>query len=405
MQALNDLDLPYLAMEQEGFAADACSAFAAARVQQPWIARCAFGYVVHEHGAIEDLLRMDEHMCPSFDNIIETMGAEDTPWGRFTSIQLLAHTGESHKRMRDILAPMFTPAAANRNRPLMRATMQELLDEWLPRGEFDFEEFISYFPISVLCAMVGAPRGEIPRLRKSLETMGLGFAMDPTLLPQLQEAIGVLDEFVQNLVANRRAEEPHAEPQDLLDDLLFAGTAGKLSDREIYDLLIFMFVAGYDTSKNVMTLTMHMLLDKPECYARCAEDVNYCARVVEEAIRLRNPSMIFRKVAKDIEYRGVLLPAGTMLFFAVNISGHDPRYFDDADEFAPEQQRKARHAAFGRGMHICLGQFIARAQITEGLHLIAQQLHNPRRTGEVHYRPFYGVSGLKGLPIAFDAAA
>ncbi|TGD76145.1 cytochrome P450 [Mangrovimicrobium sediminis] len=402
MQALETLDLPYLPMEQEGFSADPLPWFEEARSKHPWVARCAFGLVVHEHGAIEDLLRMDQHLCPSFDNIIETMGAQDTPWGRFTEVQLLAHTGDSHRRMRDILAPMFTPAAANRNRPLMRATMQDLLDTWAPRGAFDFEEFISYYPISVLSAMIGAPRADIPRLRSSLEAMGLGFAMDPTHLPALQEAIGILDDFVQDMVARRRAEGERAEPQDLLDDLLFAGKAGKLEDREIYDLLIFMFVAGYDTSKNVMTLTMSMLLERPESYARCAEDLGWCSKIVEEAIRFRNPTMIFRKVAQDIEYRDTVLPAGTMLFFPANVSGHDPRYFDQADDFLPERERKARHIAFGRGMHICLGQFIARAQIEEGLHLIAQRLRNPRLTGEIGYRPFYGVGGLKGLPIAFD---
>lgn len=404
MKNLNDLELPYLAMEDRDFAANAVAEFAKAREQHPWLARCAFGYVIHDHGAIEEVLRQDDRLCPSFDNIIEAMGAGGTPWGRFTAVQLLAHTGESHQRMREILAPMFTPAAANRNRTLMRATMQHLLDEWAPRGEFDFEEFVSYFPISVLSAMIGAPTGEIPRLRASLEAMGLGFSMDPTHLPALQEAVGVLDDFVQKLVSGRRAEGIKKHTDDLLDDLLEAGEAGKLSDREIYDLLIFMFVAGYDTSKNVMTLTMYMLLERPEHYEKCAEDPAYCKKVVEEAIRFRNPTMIFRKVAVDTEYRGVLLPADTMIFFPANVSGHDPRYFDRADEFLPDRERKARHIAFGRGMHICLGQFIARAQIEEGLHLIAGRLRKPRLAGTVEYRPFYGVGGLHGLPIRFSSA-
>jgi len=405
MEQLAELDLPYLAMENEDFAANAPAEFSRAREKHPWIARCAFGYVIHDHGAIEEVLRMDDRLCPSFDNIIATMGAEDTPWGRFTAVQLLAHTGDSHQRMREILAPMFTPAAANRNRPLMRATMQALLDEWAPRGEFDFEEFISYFPISVLSAMIGAPAEKIPRLRSSLEAMGLGFSMDPTHLPALQDAIDVLDNFVQDLVAGRRAQGVRENTDDLLDDLLEAGEANKLSNREIYDLLIFMFVAGYDTSKNVMTLTMHMLLQRPEHYAKCAEDLAYCKKVVEESIRFRNPTMIFRKVAVDTEYRDVLLPAGAMIFFPANVSGHDPRYFDRADEFLPERERRARHIAFGRGMHICLGQFIARAQIEEGLHLIAQRLQQPQLAGPVGYRPFYGVGGLHGLPIRFDPAA
>jgi cytochrome P450 len=60
--------------------------------------------------------------------------------------------------------------------------------------------------------------------------------------------------------------------------------------------------------------------------------------------------------------------------------------------------------AFGMGVHICLGQFIARAQIEEGLHLIAQRIRNPRRVGTSAWRPFFGVWGLKGLPIEFDPA-
>ena len=57
--------------------------------------------------------------------------------------------------------------------------------------------------------------------------------------------------------------------------------------------------------------------------------------------------------------------------------------------------------AFGRGMHLCLGQFIARAQLEEGLHLIAQRLTQPRLTGTPGHRPFPGVWGFRGLPIEF----
>jgi cytochrome P450 len=93
-----------------------------------------------------------------------------------------------------------------------------------------------------------------------------------------------------------------------------------------------------------------------------------------------------------------------MLFFPVSISGRDPA-IENADVFDPERdQTKKRHITFGMGVHICLGQFIARAQIEEGLHQIAQRIRNPRRTGASAWRPFYGVWGLKGLPIAFDPA-
>jgi cytochrome P450 len=76
----------------------------------------------------------------------------------------------------------------------------------------------------------------------------------------------------------------------------------------------------------------------------------------------------------------------------------------DPDRFDPDRAQVNRHLAFGRGMHICLGQYIARAQIEEGFHLIAQRLRNPRLAGDYGFRPFPGVWGLRGLPIAFEPA-
>jgi cytochrome P450 len=70
--------------------------------------------------------------------------------------------------------------------------------------------------------------------------------------------------------------------------------------------------------------------------------------------------------------------------------------------FEPERDRRS-HMAFGMGMHICLGQFIARAQIQEGLHLIAQRIKAPKRAGPSAWRPFYGVWGMRGLPMTFTA--
>jgi cytochrome P450 len=147
---------------------------------------------------------------------------------------------------------------------------------------------------------------------------------------------------------------------------------------------------------------MKTLLDHPDAYSRCAGDFDFCTKVIEEAMRLNSPATITRRVGQDVVYRDVLLPKGILLFFPVNVSGRDPESFENADEFQPERERGNRHLAFGRGMHICLGQFIARAQIEEGLHLIAQRMRNPRLMGPVGHRTFFGVWGLRGLPIEFD---
>jgi cytochrome P450 len=86
------------------------------------------------------------------------------------------------------------------------------------------------------------------------------------------------------------------------------------------------------------------------------------------------------------------------------VSGRDPGAFDNPDVFDPERPRKSPTMPFGLGPHMCLGQHLARAQIEEGLHIIAQRLKDPKRNGANGWREFPGVWGVRGLPIAFTHA-
>jgi cytochrome P450 len=404
MPSVTELPLPILTMEDPRFSLDPFSEFAAARSQHPWLAKSSFGYVVTEYAAIKDLLSMDDKLNVAHEGIIDLMDARGSKWGEFQLGSILGLGGERHRRIRDVLAPMFTPRAANEHRWLMRKVISQLLDEWAPKGAFDFEEFASYFPITVMCSLIGASPSVLPELRTSLETMGLSFNLIPDFLPKLEEAVEVLEAFVVQLAADRRAGHRLNEQPDLLDALIAANDAGDLSDAEMYNLLIFLFVAGYDTSKNVLTLTMHELLQRSDIYARCAEDLPYAKKVIEEALRFQGPATIPRLTAEEVVYRGVTFPKDTMLFFPVGMATRDPSAVKDPEQFDPERQQINRHMVFGRGMHICLGQFIARAQIEEGLHLIAQRVTRPKLAGTFGHRPFPGVWGLRGLPISFEPA-
>lgn len=407
MQRVDELDLYHLEWDQPSFAANPYPEFDKARQKHPWLAKTDAGYAVFELQAIRDLLGNDENLRPSFDGIAEIMECKGSPWGRFCEEQMIALPDREHKLLRETFAAKFTPRYANQLRPIMRQTMERLLKDWAPRERIDFEEFASYYPVSVMAQMVGAPLGVIPGLRKSMETMGLAFAMDKTKVPALDEAFLHMDAFAQDLVAERRAN-PHGEgdERDLLDILIEAGDEGGISDRQLYDLLIFLFVAGYDTSKNVLTYMMNLMIDNPEIYERCAEDLDYCKKVVEETLRIFNPSSSFRATAEDIVYRDVLIPKGTMLFFNLNVSGRDPTAFSDPHTFNPERpiDPAKRHVAFGLGKHMCLGQYIARAQLQEAIHLIAKHMRQPHHDGEPGWRPFPGVWGIDGLPIEFTPA-
>lgn len=407
MQKLEELELPHLPMGTPEFAADPYSFVARAREVHPWLATCENGYCVFEYSAIRELLWMDDQMRPSFDEVVEIMGAKNSPWGRFTEEQMIALPAREHRLLRDTFAAKFTPRFANQMRPIMRETMQKLLDEWAPKEKIDFEEFVSYYPVSVISHLMGAPLEALPGLRGSLEIFGLGQSLDKSLLPELDKAYLHLDAFCEGLIDDRLAN-PHEEGEaDLLDILIEAKEDGGISRRQLTDLLVFLYVAGYDTSKNVMTMMMNTMMQHPEIYERCARDLDYCRNCVEEFLRYFNPGTSFRFTDADIVFRDVLLPEGTMLFFPNSIAGRDPTIYEDADEYKPERpiDPNRRQIAFGLGKHMCLGQHIARAQIQEGLHMIAKRMKNPRRAGESGWRPFYGVWGLRGLPIEFEDQA
>lgn len=404
MPSISELELPHLAMDAPRFAENAAAHFAVARAEHSWLAKCVFGYVVHDYDAIKELMWMDDKMHIAQDRVIDVMGARGTPWGRFQEENIFSLSGAAHKRIRDLVAPAFTPRQANLHRGLMRKVIAELLDEWAPKRAFDFEEFAASFPIAVMCSLIGAPLSAIPQIKSSLEAIGLSHSMDRSLLPWMQEAMATLDAFIDGLIAERRAGQRPTEEPDLLDALIAAHDYDGLTRRELVDLLITLMAGGYDTSKNLLTLIMHKMLDRPEDYARCAADLDYCRKVVEEMMRYQAISTAMRETHEDIVYRDVYIPSGTMLFFALPVATRDPRVVPDPDIFDPERVQVKKHIGFGRGNHLCIGQYIARAQIEEGLHLIAQRITSPRSPGPNGWRPFFGASGISGLPIEFEPA-
>lgn len=404
-QRAEDIDLPHLAVDQDWFARDPYPHFAAAREKHPWLAVSPFGYVLIDYRAIREFFHDESKYAPPYGGIIEVMQAQGTRWGHFQANHMLAISGDQHHRMRQILAPAFTPRQANRARGIMREVISQLLDEWLPKRRFDFEEFASYFPITVMCRLIGAAPDTIPPVRASLEALGLSVCMDPAFLPQLEEATVVLEDFVDRLVAERRAGKRLAEEEDLLDAMLAAQDEGGLSDAELQNVLIFLFVAGYDTSKNILTIMMSILAERPEILARCGEDLEYCRKVIKETFRYQSTAPGLRMLGQDFTYRDVTLPKGAMIWLPLNVIGRDPRVADDPDLFDPERAHTNPPIPFGLGAHICLGQYIAKAQLEEGLHLIAQRVTRLTSPGPAGWRPFPGVWGIKGLPVEVESVA
>jgi len=399
---IDELDLMDLPIEDREFGNDPEPWFAQAREMHPWLAKFTHGYLVHGHHEIRDLIQMDDKLHIAVDDVVEIMGATGRPWGDFMKNLVIAKRGEEHKRMRDALKPFFKPRRIAGHVEMIRKVVSELLDEWAPKGEFDFTEFASNFPVAVMFGLIGADLADLPKIKWALEIQGLSYSLDTSLLPDMEAAHAMMMEFTSDLIAKRRASgEKH---DDLLTVLVEAIDTGVLSHLEVCEQLFFLFAAGYDTTKNQLGMTTRLLLEHPEMWERCARDRAFCTMAIEEGLRHSSPSSPPRIALDDIEFEGVLIPKGSHLMFLLNISGRDPRAFDNPMEYRPGRESAKHHLAFGKGAHICLGLHLARFQMEEGLHLIAQRLKDPKVAGEVKWRRFPGVWGLETLPIRYTPA-
>jgi cytochrome P450 len=408
MQALetelvSETSLPTLPVDSPEFWADPEKFLAPARLQHPWLAKFAEGFVVHGCQANKDLFHEDEDLHMGLDGLVDFYGLQGTPWARFMNEMLNSQRGAEHARIRGSVAAAFTPRHANQMRPVMRKVIEELLEQWAPKGAFDFAEFAASFPIAVMCALLGVSTEAIPRLRKSLEAQLVAISMDKAAIPDFVAGYQIMWDFADQIVREREASGAF-DDDALLDAMIAAKSSGQLDDRELRHLIMVLLFAGYDTSKNMLTMTIHLLMDHPKMYERCAEDKAYCALVIDEALRHSNIATPVRQVQRSFVYDNFRFPEGAIVYMATPLSGRDPAAFDDPMRFDPERKSATRHVAFGRGPHICIGQFLARAQLEEGLHVIAQRLRNPRRTGDIDWRPMLGAWGLRTLPIAFDPA-
>ena len=397
-----DLELFELPIEDRAFANDPDPFLDQARRQHPWLARFSHGFVLHGYQAMRDLMPQDDKLHIAVDAVVEIMGASQSPWGSFMRDMMICMRGENHKRVRGAIESYFKPRNVITQIDRIKEVVGTLLDEWAPKGEFDFAEFSAKFPVTVMFSLIGGDPAQLPRIQQALETQGLSFSMDPTLLPDLEAGLAMMMQFTDELIIERRTG---GEPRnDLLQALIEGEDRGDLSGKEVRELLFFLFGAGYDTSKNQLTLAIWMLLDRPELWERCAQDRQFCVLAVEEAFRLASPSNVPRIVLEDAIYDGVLFPAGTHLIFLNNLAARDPKVVEKPLAYDPDRDQTYRHLAFGRGAHQCLGMHLARLQIEEGLHLITQRIKHPQLAGAVRWRRFPGVWGIQSLPMRFTPA-
>ena len=387
---MHELDLPEVPL------ADGSSRFAA-NIQLPddqWLMKSLFGYAVWRYEDTIGVLR-DKRWHSASGRIPELMGVTDERFLDNQSESILSAEGDVHTRLRRLVAPAFSPRSADRLRPFMRQVINDLVDTVSASGRADFARDI--------CELLGAPKSDWQLFSRwandILEIFSVDMASKLDLILRTQEELG---EYTRGLIEARR----HHPADDLLTDLIAAEEAGdKLSTDELVMMVNAVIVGGTDTTRNQLGCAVALFAEHPEQWALLAEQPDLAPRAVEEAMRYFGAVRgTMRYASTDIEYRDVAFPAGTFIAIGLAEANRDSAVFQEPQTFDITAKKSDQpQLTFGSGIHYCLGQALARAELQEALPLLARRMPNLKLDGPTEWKPDgVGIFGPAHMPITFD---
>lgn len=397
---VGELDLPFLGLGDDRDERLAATLRAA---EQSWLARGEVGYSILRYDDVIAVLR-DKRWHSAIPLVIE-MSAEATPEFKMRRREsILSAEGDTHVRLRRLVAPAFSPRRADTLRPVMREVVDGLIDRVASSGSADIAtDICEPYPIPIICELLGAPKADWELFSRwatdVLRVFDNNFKVD---MPAIMAAQDELDAYTRALIADRRA----TPRDDLLTDLIAAEEAGdKLTTEELVMMVEAVIVGGTDTTRNQLGLAVDMLIDHPDKWRLLADDSSTAPRFVEETMRMNGAVRATGRVAScDIEYRDVLFPAGTIVFPGLASANRDAAVFAEPSRFDPMNREAGQpQITFGSGIHYCLGAALARAELQEALPLLARRMPNIRRAGEPRYKiASAGIFGPTSLPVGFD---
>jgi len=332
------------------------------------------------------------------------MGVTNEQFLERQTVNILTAEGDVHLRLRRLVAPAFSPRQADRLRPFMREVMNGLVDKVAASGKADFAiDICEPYPIPIICELLGAPKSDWQLFSRwandILEIFSIDMADKLDLIMRTQDE---LDAYTRDLIAQRRSKPA----DDLLTDLIAAEEAGdKLTTDELVMMVNAVIVGGTDTTRNQLGCAIGLFAEHPDQWALLAERPELAQRAVEETMRFFGAVRgTARFASTDIVYRDILFPAGTFMSVGLAEANRDPEIFDHATTFDITAQKSDQpQLTFGSGIHYCLGQALARAELQEALPLLAQRMPNLTMDGPTTWKPEgVGIFGPASMPITFD---
>jgi cytochrome P450 len=309
-----------------------------------------------------------------------------------------------HTRLRSLLNRDFTPRMVEARRARVTEVADGLIDGVLASGQMDIINDLAYpLPATIIAEMIGAPREDIALFREWAMAINSlfekGGRISETSAITAQDNLHVMKDYITRLAEMRRSA-----PQDDLISRL--ATAEHESDRltlvELVSTAVTFFVAGHETTTNLIGNGMLALLQHPTQLRHLRDNPSLISAAVEEILRYE-PSVPrgWRIATQDVSLRGQVIPQGSLVFPILAAANRDPAHFPDPDRFDIQREGN-KQIAFGYGIHFCLGAPLARIEGAVVLTTILKRLPEIQlATDALNWRHDIAIRSLDSLPVRF----
>jgi cytochrome P450 len=310
-----------------------------------------------------------------------------------------------HKRLRRQIYKQFTPKSVRLRRPRLQALVDRTLDRLADKGETDLiEEFAFPLPLAVISDMLGLPEGDEELIRGW--SQAITKAIDPSLTEAEAEASIVASDQMNDYLLKVIGEKRKQPDANLLSVLIgIADASDQLSEAELVDQLTLLYIAGHETTVNLIGNGMLALLRQPDQLERLRLDAALDANAVEELLRYDSPAQFTRRIAReDLQVQGVVIPAGAVIFACLGAANRDPRRWgDDADRVDVARRGANEHVSLGGGIHHCLGASLLRLESQVALGALIRRFPRMALASEPEFLPRMTLRGLTSLRLTLGA--
>jgi cytochrome P450 len=317
-------------------------------------------------------------------------------------VSMLDRDPPDHSRLRRLVSKAFTPRAVQALQPRITGLVEAMLDAAERQGRVDLVDALAFpLPFAVIAEMLGTPPADHERIRQLSGTVvrSLEPVADPALAAAIVAADNELTEIAASMIAWKRANPA----DDLLTALINAEDDGDvLDDDELIAQTLLLYIAGHETTVNLIAGGTLALLRHPAQLARLRADPALVGNAVEELLRYDSPVQSSRRITLEpVRLGGVTIPAGAFVLASLGSANRDEGFLGpDAAELRLDRASARQHVSFGAGPHHCLGASLARLEASIALARLTARFPRLALDGPVTWNGRINLRGPAHLPVS-----